>query len=56
MDVGNGLIIFFLMFLIFSFVALLINMLASCCDESLGNDTGTCVGDVVKSHFGSFNS
>lgn len=56
MDVGNGLLIFFLMFFIFLFVALLINMLVSCCDESFGNDTGTCVDDIDESHFSSLNS
>ncbi len=46
--IGNGLLIFFLIFLIFSFVAFLINMLVSCCDETFGDDTGTCVDDIDK--------
>lgn len=54
--VGNSLIIFFLIFLVFAFVAFLINMLVSCCEETLGDDAGTCVDDIDESNFGSFNS
>ncbi|XP_037036589.1 uncharacterized protein LOC119074530 [Bradysia coprophila] len=36
--IGNGLIIFFFIFMTFSFVAFLINMIISCCGETFGNN------------------